>query len=44
VQEVGKPQVVHVATASDEEATIFATLDGKADGRAHEIVVKIVAV
>ena len=44
VQEVGKAQIVDVATASREKAAIFATLDGQADGRAHEIVVKVVAV
>jgi len=44
VQEVGKSQVVDVAALPGEEATILAAFDGKADGRAHEIVVKVVAV
>src|SRR5437899_3134057 len=38
VEQIGQPQVVHVAAASGEKAPIFATFDGKADGR-HEIVV-----
>jgi len=44
VQQIGKAQVVHVATPSGEETTIFAAFDGKADRRGHEIVVKVVAV
>jgi hypothetical protein len=36
-------QVVDVA-ALPVKATILAAFDGKADGRAHEIVVKVVAV
>jgi hypothetical protein len=41
VQEVGEPQVVHVAASPGEKTAIFATFDGKADGRGHEFVVKV---
>jgi hypothetical protein len=44
VQEIGQSQVVDVAALPGEKTTILAAFDGKADGRAHEIVVKVVAV
>jgi hypothetical protein len=44
VEEIGQAEVIDVSTLSGEEPTIFATLEGQADGSGHEIVVTFVAV